>query len=738
MRFRILSSTLIHKVSLLLATALLPATAALTQGAGSWHTNGNQILDSNNARVRMAGINWYGFETTDGVVHGLWAQDYHAILNAIKSNGYNTIRLPYSNQMVETPSVPPNISFANGGGQINSDLKGLNSLEVMDKIITEAGNDGLRVLLVNHRSEAGNSAEANGLWYTSAYPESAWINDWLTLVNRYASFKDANGNPIVIGVDLRNEPHLVANGSPSGSCWTGDSATNGCPVSNAAQNWPAAAQRAGNAVLAANPNLLIIIEGNDCYSGDCDWWGGNLEGVQSNPVVLNVPNRLVYSAHDYGPSLFQQSWFNGTTSAASLDAVWDKFWRYVSTSNTAPVLVGEFGTDNNSSDIQSSSPGSQGQWYQTLVSFLQSDSSLNWTSWALNGEDSYALLDNQYDPTPVSSLKQSMLASIQFPLGGGGSSCTAVPSVPTAVSASATSPSQINLSWTASAPTAGCSISYSVFRSTTSGFIPSSNNQVASGITSPSFVDSGLAAATTYFYVVEANDPAGASAGSNTATATTPQGSTNQCTTPPPVPAGLTATATSSTQVDLTWPPVTPPANCAVTYNLFRSTTSGFAPSSANQIASGLSGTSFSDTGLAPSTTFYYILEATDAAGALAPSNQAAATTPGAPSASTCHVVYSVVNQWNTGFQTAITVENTGNVDITNWAIAWTFPGNQQITGLWNGSSVQSGASVTVTNFNYNGTIPAHGSYNGVGFTANFSGPNSSPTNFTVNGSNCN
>ena len=737
MFFRPLSSTIFSKTSLLLATILWSAMLGLAQGAGSWHTNGNQILDANGARVRIAGINWYGFETTDEVVHGLWAQDYHVILNAIKSNGYNTIRLPYSNQMVETPIVPSNISFANGSGPINTDLKGLNSLQVMDKIITAAGNDGLRVILVNHRSEAGNSAEANGLWYTSAYPESAWINDWLTLVNRYASAKDSSGNPIVIGADLRNEPHLNANGSPSGSCWTGDSATNGCPTSNATQNWPAAAQRAGNAVLSANSNLLVIVEGTDCYNGDCDWWGGNLEGVQSNPVVLNVTDRLVYSAHDYGPSLFQQSWFNGSTSFASLSAVWNKFWRYVSTSNTAPVLVGEFGTDNNSSDIQSSSPGSQGQWFQSLVSFLQNDPLLNWTNWALNGEDSYALLDNQYDPTPASSLKQSMLASLQFQLGGSANPCTVTPSAPTGLSASAASPSQISLSWVAPAAPAGCSLSYSVFRSTASGFVPSSSNQIATGITATSFADSGLAAATTYFYVVEATDTAGASPGSNAASATTQSGG-NQCSSAPPAAAGLTATAASSTQINLAWQPVTPPANCSVTYNVFRSSSNGFTPSSSNQIASGVGATSFSDAGLASATTFYYLVEATDAAGTSAPSNQAAATTAAVSGGFACHVVYNVVNQWNTGFQAAITIENTGNVDITSWSMTWTFPGSQQITGLWNGSAVESGASVKVNNLNYNGSIPAHGSYNGVGFTANYSDTNPAPANFAVNGTTCN
>ncbi len=47
---------------------------AHAQGAGYWHTIGAQILDSNGTAVRIAGINWYGFETTDLVAHGLNVQ----------------------------------------------------------------------------------------------------------------------------------------------------------------------------------------------------------------------------------------------------------------------------------------------------------------------------------------------------------------------------------------------------------------------------------------------------------------------------------------------------------------------------------------------------------------------------------------------------------------------------------------------------------------------------------------
>ena len=392
------------------APAALTAPAAGV-GAGYWHTSGNQILDSNGNPVRIAGVNWYGFETPDEIAHGLWAQDYHTIINDIAALGYNTIRIPFSNQMVETPIVPQNIAFTNNTGPINTDLKGLNALQDLQKIVTAAGQAGLKVILDDHRSEAGESAEQDGLWYTSTYTSQDWVNDWATLANMFA------GNPTVIGFDLRNEPHTPAGDTyAQGATWgTGDAAT----------DVRLAYEQAGNAILAADPSALIFCEGISEFpdasaSGgyDTTWWGGDLQGIAQNPVVLSSPGHVVYSAHDYGPNLFQQTWFNSAATPTSLDAVWNKYWGYIYTQGTAPVWVGEFGTDNTAADVSSTAAGSQGQWFSSLVSYLSGNKWMGWTYWALNGEDSYDLLDNNYDATPVSSLKQSMLASIQFALPG--------------------------------------------------------------------------------------------------------------------------------------------------------------------------------------------------------------------------------------------------------------------------------------------------------------------------------
>lgn len=105
---------------------------------------------------------------------------------------------------------------------------------------------------------------------------------------------------------------------------------------------------------------------------------------------------------------------------------------------------------------------------------------------------------------------------------GGTITCSAVPTAPAGLSAAAVSSGQINLNWTASGAPSGCAIGYyNVFRSTTSGFTPSSNNQVASGVTSTLYNDTSALCATTYYYLAEAVDSAGSSAASAQANATT-------------------------------------------------------------------------------------------------------------------------------------------------------------------------------------------------------------------------
>jgi len=367
--------------------SLHPSVDTSAAGAGYWHTSGSHILDSNNQPVRITGLNWFGFETPDRIAHGLWARNWEELLDQIRSLGYTTIRLPFSNEMLGSNTVPPNAPNAN----LNPDLVGLTSMQIFDKIIQGAGARGLRIILDHHRSNAGVSAQESGLWYTDQFPESRVISDWTMLAQRYAN------NPTVVAVDLHNEPHASA-------CW-------GCGSSTL--DWRLGAERIGNAILAVNPNLLIVVEGNDCFAGECTWWGGNLLGAAQFPVRLNVPNRLVYSPHDYPASVFPQSWFSAPNYPANLPGVWDHFWGYLNNSGTAPILIGEFGTRLQTTSDQ--------QWLQTMAQYI-GNNQLSWTFWSLNpnsGDTGGILLD---DWITVSAPKQAVLAGIQFPLdppGGG-------------------------------------------------------------------------------------------------------------------------------------------------------------------------------------------------------------------------------------------------------------------------------------------------------------------------------
>ena len=103
---------------------------------------------------------------------------------------------------------------------------------------------------------------------------------------------------------------------------------------------------------------------------------------------------------------------------------------------------------------------------------------------------------------------------------------------------------------------------------------------------------------------------------------------------------------------------------------------------------------------------------------------------PSVTGTAACSASYSVTSSWPGGFQGQVVVKDTGGAALSGWNLGWTFPGNQKISSLWNGSLTQSGAAVTVANASYDGSIPAGGSVT-VGFTATYSGSNTAPTSIS-------
>ncbi|GHJ43019.1 glucanase [Catellatospora sp. TT07R-123] len=121
------------------------------------------------------------------------------------------------------------------------------------------------------------------------------------------------------------------------------------------------------------------------------------------------------------------------------------------------------------------------------------------------------------------------------------------------------------------------------------------------------------------------------------------------------------------------------------------------------------------------------------------PSPSASPSASPSPSASTppgaCTVAYRVDSQWNNGFTATVTLTNRGPA-VTAWTVTWTYAGNQQITSAWNTVLTQSGTAVTAKNAGHNGSLATNASTS-FGFQATFSGTNTNPTAFKLNGATC-
>jgi endoglucanase len=363
------------------ASASAPSTPA---GAidGPLHTKGSSIVDKNGRTVTLTGVNWFGFETGTFAPHGLWSRNYNAMLDQMASAGFNTIRMPYSNEMADAKSVPNGIDY-----KLNPDLKGLKGMALMDKIVNAATGKGFAVILDQHRPDQYGQSN---LPASGNLTQQQWVNDWTMLANHYRN------NPLVIGADLHNEPH--------GQATWGDG--------NPQTDWRLMAQQAGNAVLKANPNWLVFVEGIDNYKGDGYWWGGDLEGAKAHPVELNVPNHLVYSAHDYGPEVYNQNWFQAKDFPNNMASIWSKHWGYLNEQGTAPVLLGEFGGKTTSPTT------TEGQYQHALMTYLkQHHISYTYWSWNPDSGDTGGVLGNDWNT--LDSAKVDMLHSFQSPLPQG-------------------------------------------------------------------------------------------------------------------------------------------------------------------------------------------------------------------------------------------------------------------------------------------------------------------------------
>ncbi len=180
---------------------------------------------------------------------------------------------------------------------------------------------------------------------------------------------------------------------------------------------------------------------------------------------------------------------------------------------------------------------------------------------------------------------------------------------PSGLGATAVSATQINLTWTNN--DGGVATAYDIDRSTTStgGFAQIAT--VGTGVAA--YTNTGLADGTKYFYEVDAVNATTTSAFSALANAVTTLNA----------PSGLSATAVSTSQINLGW--TDNDASVATAYDIDRSTTSTGGFSQIATVGSGV--TAYTNTGLTDGTQYFYEVDAVDAATTSAFSNIANAIT---------------------------------------------------------------------------------------------------------------
>ena len=399
--------------------ASLPATTANSADNApdsyhdDWlHVNENaEIVDMYGNPVWMTGCNWFGYNVTTQCFDGVWSRNMHEMLNEMADHGFNLMRVPMSTQILlqwKNHDPDPYMVKINEWKNPELTVEGIEggkpkySFDIWNQAVEWCRENGIKIMIDIHCATTASNGHQYPLWYDSNYS----YDDWLEALNWVADYyKD---DDTIIAIDLKNEPHGKNDGQGMAK-WDDSKDDN---------NWKYAAERGANAVLSANPNLLVMVEGIEVYpkfeeGEDWDsqpvdyarypwspfygaWWGGNFRGARKYPVNLGkYQSQLVYSPHDYGPLVWEQDWFKKDfTRETLLDDYWRDSWAYLIEDKISPLLMGEWG---GFIDKEHDPTGDNTKWMTILRDYMI-EKRIHHTFWCFNENsgDTGGLLTNDF------------------------------------------------------------------------------------------------------------------------------------------------------------------------------------------------------------------------------------------------------------------------------------------------------------------------------------------------------
>ena len=368
---------------------------AVDDGNDDWlHAKGSRLYDMNGNEVWLTGANWFGFNCNEACPHYLWSADADDCLTEIADRGINIIRFPISTELIVSwmngkpnpvnsfscnndPSFTINPDFCSEDGKTPVD-----SMQVFDIMMKKCKEHGIKAFIDIHSPHTDNSGHNYNLWYGKAgVTTDVWIDSLVWLADKYKN------DDTLLAYDLKNEPHGKGQEGKDAAKWDGSTDEN---------NWAYAATKCAEAILDVNPNALILVEGveqsmsgaqegdywgmpdrrdNSPYIGA--WWGGNFRGARKYPIKPKQgTSQIVYSPHDYGPSVYAQTWFDKDFSEKTLlDDYWYDTWAYINAEEIGPELIGEWGGHMD---------GAENQKWMTLLRDYMIKHHINHTFWCLN------------------------------------------------------------------------------------------------------------------------------------------------------------------------------------------------------------------------------------------------------------------------------------------------------------------------------------------------------------------
>lgn len=345
-----------------------------------FHTQGRHIVDVTGNVVKLASVNWYGGSDVEFIPSGLETQHRDNISALIRDIGFNSVRLPYSDEMVnKNPIIEPTFLSANID-LVRARNGSARALDVFTAVVESLTSAGILVIVNNHITQAGWCCGANPCdatwandWFGGklicrvSQTEEEWITNWETIMRPLAE------NDLVMGADLRNEVRDVR----GKLLWN---------------SWAKAAEKASERLFKLNPNWLMFVEGVSSAN--------DLSAVRSRPIHLSIPNRVVYSAHVYSWSGWGSLKPFAFREYPDFAATMRKNWAYILEEDIAPVWVGEFGT------ADTPSKGDMNYW-KHLVQYL-GEVDASWGYWAINPRkpglykwEGYGLVGDDWDRKSV-------------------------------------------------------------------------------------------------------------------------------------------------------------------------------------------------------------------------------------------------------------------------------------------------------------------------------------------------